>query len=94
MDFEEDEERRQLKSSLILRRRQIRDLADPFNVTEEAFTAKYHLTQDLVRSVVDLVRPYVRRTTSALAVPLHIKVVSRFEFVLGTVIVVVCEFHS
>lgn len=90
MDYEEG--RRTLKSSLILRRR--RDMADPFNVTEEAFAAKYHLTQDLVRSIVDMVRPHVRRSTSALAVRLEIKVLSTLACVHDLLIVMVFDFCS
>lgn len=67
-------ERRRRINLLKLRRRRIRDFNDPFDVTEQAFIGSYRLTQDLVRSLVDLIRPHMRRTTSPLAVSLEIKV--------------------
>lgn len=73
MDEHYAERRRQI-NLLILRRRRIRDAYDPFDVTLETFMGSYRLSQDLVRSLLDLIRPHVRETTSPLAVSLEIKV--------------------
>lgn len=59
---------------LILRRRKIRDTYDPYDVTYATFTKSYRLCQDAVFSLIRLIRPFVRRTSSALAVPLELKV--------------------
>ncbi|XP_034233028.1 putative nuclease HARBI1 [Thrips palmi] len=77
---EHDAERRRQINGLILRRRRIRDFGDPFDVTHEAFVGSYRLSQDLVRSLLDLIRPHVRQTTSPLAVSLEIKVLCVLQF--------------
>ena len=68
------EERRRLKCLLTLRRRRLRDASDPFDVTYEAFVKSYRLTQDLTFSLIDLIRPFLRNSASALAVPIELKV--------------------
>ncbi|KAK3916723.1 Putative nuclease [Frankliniella fusca] len=73
-------ERRRRMRLLKLRRRSLRDMADPFNVTTEAFIRSYRLTQDLVFSLIDLIRPFIRQTTSPLAVPLERKVLAVLSF--------------
>ncbi|XP_034250956.1 putative nuclease HARBI1 [Thrips palmi] len=73
-------ERRRQINQLILLRRRIRDAHDPFDVTRETFIASYRLTQDLVRSLVVLIRPHIPRTTSPLAVPLEIKILCVLHF--------------
>ncbi|KAK3923791.1 Putative nuclease [Frankliniella fusca] len=75
-----DAERGRRKHLLILRRRRIRDFADPFDVTFETFVRSYRLSQDLVFSLVDLIRPHVRRTSSPLALPLEKKVLAALSF--------------
>ncbi|KAK3928643.1 Putative nuclease [Frankliniella fusca] len=75
-----DAERARQKYLLIIRRRRIRDLADPFDVTYETFVRTYRLSQDLVFSLVDLIRPHVPRTSSALALPLEKKVLAVLSF--------------
>ena len=72
--YEYNHERARQKRLLIIRRRRLRDFADPYDVTYEAFVKSYRLSQELVFSLIRLVRPHVRRTTSALAVPLELKV--------------------
>lgn len=67
-------ERRRMKYLLKIRRRNLRDAADPFDVTYVAFVKSYRLSQDLVFSVLDLIRPFMRRTNSPLAVPIEQKV--------------------
>lgn len=68
------EDRRRQIFLLKLRRRRIRDAGNPYDVTVETFTGSYRLTQDLVRSLLDLIRPHIHVRTSPLAVPLEIKV--------------------
>lgn len=67
-------ERWRQKHLLILRIRRIRDLHDPYDVTFETFTKSYRLSQDLAFSLLRLIRPFIRTTTSPRALPLEVKV--------------------
>lgn len=67
-------ERSRKKRLLIIRRRRIRDFSDPFDVTLRTFVKSYRLSQDLVFSLIRLIRPHIRQTTSTLALPLETKV--------------------
>ncbi|KAK3924507.1 Putative nuclease [Frankliniella fusca] len=75
-----NQERKMKKHLLKMRRRNLRDAADPFNVTYEAFIKSYRLHQDLVFSLLELIHPFMKRTTSPLAVPLELKVLAVLSF--------------
>lgn len=61
-------EQRRMKQLLIIKRRRIRDIADPFDVTYQTFVKSYRLSHDVV------FRPHVIRRSSALTLPLEKKV--------------------
>jgi len=72
--YEYNEERHRQKCIQKLHRRSLRDHSNPFDVTYESFVSSYRLLQDLAFSLIDIIRPFMRQTTSALAVPLELKV--------------------
>jgi len=76
--YEYNAERHSQNCILKLRRRSLRDHSNPFDVTYESFVSSYRLSQDLTLSLIDVLRPFIRRTTSALAAPLEYKVWKHF----------------
>ncbi|XP_034245508.1 putative nuclease HARBI1 [Thrips palmi] len=78
--YEYNRECQRQKYLLIIRRRRLRDESDPFDVTYAAFKKVCRLSQDLVFSVIDLIRPFMRRRSSPLAAPLELKVLSVLSF--------------
>ncbi|XP_034256143.1 putative nuclease HARBI1 [Thrips palmi] len=79
MDAYNEERERQIHL-LKMRRRNLRDTSDPFNVTYETFTKSYRLSQDLVFSLIELIQPFIARRNSPLAVPLELKVLAVLSF--------------
>lgn len=78
-DDDEDEflgfyaERRRQKYMLNVKRRHIRDISNPFDVTRETFMESYRFHQDLFFSLVDLLTPHMYETVSDLALPIELK---------------------
>lgn len=65
--------RRRQMYMLNVRRRHIRDISNPFDVTQEIFVKSYRFHQDLFFRLVDIISPFMHETASANALPLELK---------------------
>ena len=61
--------------------RQLRDSADPFALSENVFRGMYRLSRQMVRALVEEIRPYFPVPARAVSISIEVKV--RNVFLLG-----------
>ncbi|KYQ58419.1 hypothetical protein ALC60_02596 [Trachymyrmex zeteki] len=61
-------------------RRRLRDMLDPFALSENQFIGLYRLTRDMTRGLIDALEAYLPLRRSPLAIPNELKVLCTLNF--------------
>ncbi|KAB0805455.1 hypothetical protein PPYR_02425 [Photinus pyralis] len=63
-----------------LNRRQLRDMSDPFSLTEETFKGIYRLSRQLTRDLMTDLSPFLQDNERVLGIPKHLKILATLNF--------------
>ncbi|XP_026279679.1 putative nuclease HARBI1 [Frankliniella occidentalis] len=75
------ERRRRIQINLSrIEKAQLRDMLDPFAVTETEFCQYYRLPKVLARELIDSLEPYMHQPQRASAIPVYLKVLCALHF--------------
>lgn len=80
LEHEEEEQRQEQIRINRISMRQLRDDSDPFALPDGVFTGKYRLSKDLVRSLIEELRPFLQEPERMTGVPVQLKV--KFSYIL------------
>ncbi|XP_018367126.1 PREDICTED: uncharacterized protein LOC108763763 [Trachymyrmex cornetzi] len=76
LQLAEEEERNMLK----IRRRQLRDASNPFEILESQFIHLYRLTKDATLALRDFIQPHMQVAIRLTAIPLELKLLATLSF--------------